>query len=126
MRGPESGLFTSATVRLTITDERAHPILSSELSHFSRMERHILAIRVYQLPGGMKWWGPLTLRWFQPNRNRRVGAIVLYERSIVLETRPTMRQHWRIIENPYAYVPVPRSLIEAIRALDESDTDEGR
>lgn len=125
MSKDESGLFTSVTVRLPISDERAHRIFSSELSHFSQTERNILAVRVFQVPGGMKWWGPLTLRWFQPSRNRRVGAVVLYERSTVLETRPTIRQRWRIIENPYAYVPIPRSLIETIQLLDESDAEEG-
>ncbi len=68
----------------------------------------------------MKWWWPLVLRWFQPSRNRRVGAIVLYERGAMFDPQYAIRQRWRVIENPYAYMPVPRSLISAIGALDES------
>jgi hypothetical protein len=119
MTGGGGGVFTSATVRLTITDERARRLLSNELSHFSQTERNILAVRVSNVPGGMKWWWPLVLGWFQPSRNRRVGAIVLYEQA--LGGMPfAIRQRWRVIENPYAYMPVPRSLINAIGDLDES------
>jgi hypothetical protein len=111
---------TAAMVRLTITDERAHRLLSNELSHFSPTERNILAIRTTNVPGAMKWWWPLVLRWFQPSRNRRVGGIILYEQAAILDQQYAVRQRWRVIENPYAYMPVPRSLINGISALDES------
>jgi len=120
MRVGGEALSTSATVRLKITDERAHRLLSNELSHFSPKERNILAIRTTEVPGGMRWWWPLVLRWFQPNRNRRVGAIVLYEQAAIFGEQFVTRQRWRVIANPYAYIPVPSSLINAIGALDES------
>jgi hypothetical protein len=120
MTGGGGGVFTSATVRLPVTDERAHRLLSKELSHFSSTERNILVIRTTEAHGGMKWWWPLTLRWFQPSRNRRIGAIVLYEHSAMMYQQIAIRQRWRVIENPYAYMPVPRSLINAIGTLDES------
>ncbi len=112
--------FTSATVRLPLSDERAHRLLSNELSHFSGEERNILAVRVSEVPGGMKWWQSLALRWLQPNRNRRVGAVVLFEQAqVATHSGPVIRRRWQIMENPYAYKPVPRSLIVAISALDE-------
>jgi hypothetical protein len=123
MRSDQSAqrlIFTSATVRMTITDERAHRLLSRELSHFSNTQRNILVVRVTNVPGGMKWWPPLALRWLQPLRNRRVGAVVLYEQANVVAERPTMQHRWRVVDNPYAYMPIPRSLINAIGALDES------
>ncbi len=114
-------MSTTATVRLPITDERAHRLLSRELSHFSPTERNILAICTTEVPGGMKWWWPLVLRWFQPRRNRRVGGIVLYDGAAILNPQYAIREGWRVIENPYAYKPVPRSLLNAaIGALDES------
>jgi hypothetical protein len=119
-RGGGGALSTSATVRLKMADERAHRLLSKELSHFSPKERNILAIRVTDVPGGMRWWWPLALRWFQPSRNRRVGAVILYDKVTVAGPPYAIRQRWRVIENPYAYMPVPRSLINAIGALDES------
>jgi len=120
-RTDEGGIFTSATVRRTVTDDRAHRLLTSELPHFSRTEQNVLVVRVTNVPGGLKWWVPLGLRWFQPHRNRRVGAIVLFEQVPVVGTPPAMRQRWRVVENPYACEPVSRSLIESIRALDEGD-----
>jgi hypothetical protein len=111
---------TAAIVRMTITDERAHRLLRKELSHFSPTERNIIVIRTTEVPGGMKWWGQSALRWFQRGRNRRVGAIVLYEKVATWDPQYAVRQHWQVIENPYAYMPIPRSLYNAIWALDES------
>jgi hypothetical protein len=115
----EDDTITSAMVRLPILDERTHRLLSAELHHFSQAERNILVVRVTSVPGGMEWWLSLTQRWFQPTRNRRVGAVVLYETALI-GTPPAVRQRWRIVENPYAYVPVPNELITAIGAVDES------
>lgn len=30
-----------------------------------------------------------------------------------------VQQHWRVAENPYAYMPIPSALTYAIRTLDE-------
>jgi len=97
-RGPEDDKFTAAVVRLPISDERAHRLFSRELDHFSDTERNILVVRVGNLPRGMEWWLPLTQRWFQPSRNRRVGAVVLYDQSLV-GTPLTVRQRWRVVKN---------------------------
>jgi len=117
----EGPTFTSATVRLPITDERAHRLLSNELRHFSSEEQNILAVRVSNAPGHMKGWRPLALRWLQPSRNRRVGAIILFEQvqEATTHSPAVIRQRWQVIENPYAYKPIPRSLVTAISALDE-------
>ena len=103
-----------------ITTERVHRLLSNELPHFSKREQNILAVRVTEAEGHMSWWVPFVLRWLQPVRNRRVGAIILFEQGSFMGPPFTIRQRWRVIENPYAYRPVPRSLINAISALDES------
>jgi len=116
----EDGIFTSATVRLPTTDERVYRLLSGELHHFSPAERNILVINVGAIAGGIKWL-PLIQRWFQPRRNRRIGAVVLYEQPLA-GTPVAVRQHWRVAENPYAYVPVPSAIIYAIRTLDQSSS----
>jgi hypothetical protein len=113
-------LSTSVTVRQVITTERVHRLLSNELPHFSKREQNILAVRVTEAEGHMSWWVPFVLRWLQPVRNRRVGAVILFEQGSFMGPPFTIRQRWRVIENPYAYRPVPRSLINAISALDES------
>jgi hypothetical protein len=111
---------TAAIVRMSITDERAYRLLRKELSHFSPTERNIIVIRTTEVPGGMKRWGQSALRWFQPGRNRRVGAIILYEKVATWDPQYAVRQYGQVIENPYAYMPIPRSLYNAIWALDES------
>ena len=116
----EDGIYTSATVRLPTTDERVHRLLSGELQHFSSEERNMLVINVGAVPGGIKWL-PLIERWFQPTRNRRVGAVVLFEQP--LDGTPlAIRQHWRVSENPYAYAPIPSALTYAIRTCDEGSS----
>jgi hypothetical protein len=112
---------TRATVHLPISDERAHRLFAAEYDHFSQAERNILVVRTTNVPGGMNEWLSLARRWFQPTRNRRVGAIILYDQAIGGRP-PARRQHWRVVENPHAYITVPDSLIKSIRALDESRT----
>ena len=115
-------ISTSVTVRQTITSERVHGLLTKELSHFSKTERNIIAVRVTEVEGHIRGWVPLVLRWLQPKRNRRVGAVILFDQGAVMGPPFTIRQRWRVIENPYAYVSVPRSLLNAISALDEGAT----
>ena len=112
-------MSTSASVRLTITSERAHRLLSKELHHLSKKARNFLAVRLTEVEGRVEWWVPRVLRWLQPKRNRHVGAVILFHKGTSMGPPVTIRQRWRVIENPYALVPVPRSLINAIGALDE-------
>jgi hypothetical protein len=119
-RGGGGSVSTSASVRQTIMGERVHRLLSNELHHFSKTERNILAVRVTEAEGRIERWVPLVLRWLQPKRNRRVGAAILFDHGSFMGSSLTIRQRWRVIENPYAYWPVHRALINAISALDES------
>lgn len=115
----EDGVSTSALVRLPIMDERAHRLLSAELHHFSPTERNILVMNLNGVQGRREWL-PVIERWFQPTRNRRVGGVVLYYQGVRV-TPPATRQRWRVVQNPYAYVPVPASLINAILTLNEGN-----
>ncbi len=56
-------------------------------------------------------------RWFQPNRNTRVGAVALYEGHMLGGSQ--LRQRWHVIANPYARVNVPEALLRALEALDQ-------
>jgi hypothetical protein len=113
----EDGIFTSATIRLPVMDQRAHRLLSAEHHHFSRTERNILVMSLSGVPGRREWL-PLIERWFQPGRNRRVGAVALYYQGLG-GTPPAIRRRWRVLVNPYALVPVPDSLIHAILLRDQ-------
>ncbi len=108
----------SVTVRFCLSDERTHRLLMKELKHFSPSEANVIVVCVSGVIGGLKYWVPLVERWFQPDRNTRVGAVALYEE--VLEGEPTaVRQHWRVLANPHAAVPVPPSLLEALASLND-------
>lgn len=111
----EAGLATVAMVGLAMQDERAVRLLSAELHHFSRNERNLLVARLTKVPGGIKWWVPVVERWFQPNINTRIGAVVLYFAS----THASVRRRWVVIENRFARMPLPPELLDAIRRLDD-------
>lgn len=113
-----NGVATSAAVRMPMTDERAHRVLSAELRHFSRDEANMLILCVTRVPGGFGMWLPLVERWFQPTRNTRVGAVALYEEGL-LGTPLALRQRWRIAVNPFARIPVPQALLDAFLSQSE-------
>lgn len=114
--GPEGS--TSVTVRVPISDERVQRLLSAELHHLSRDEPNVLVVHVTGVPGSLPGWIPLVDRWFQPNRNTRVGAVVLYEERMFSGPH-ALRQRWHVMENPHARVKVPEPLLRALEALDE-------
>jgi hypothetical protein len=119
-RGPENDIFTAAIVRLPISEERVLRLLSAELSHFSKTEQNILVVCIKNGPKSISWWIPFIERWFQPTRNRRVGAIVLYYQAHHPDSPPTIRQCWRVVKNPHAYLSIPDSLINSVLTRDET------
>jgi hypothetical protein len=108
-----------AMVRLPIDDQRAARLMGAEAHHFSRDETNILAIDVTNIPGSIPDWIPLIERRFQPNLNRRFGAVVLFTRVNQLHSANIIRGY-RILRNPHAYRPVPDALLAAIANLDET------
>ncbi len=113
-----TGNITQAVVRLPSGDWRAERLLTAELHHFSKDRMNLLAIDVSQVPGGMKEWVDPLQRRFQPTRNRRIGAVVLYEKSGLVGPTSKIWPRWRVLRNPHAYVPAPQSLLDAIGTLD--------
>jgi hypothetical protein len=117
IRRNETGV-TAITVRLPVTDERAQRLLAGELHHFSQDEVNLLVINVTNVPRGIETWSPLLQRCLQPTRNRRVGAIILYEQSLSAHDG-NIYQRWEVLRNPHAYKRIPESLLERIEILNE-------
>jgi hypothetical protein len=69
-----------AMVRFPIDDQRAARLMVAETHQLSRDEINVLAIDLSNIPGGIRDWKPLIQRRFQPNLNRRFGAVVLFTR----------------------------------------------
>jgi hypothetical protein len=115
---------TLAAVRTPISDSRVQRLFTAELHHFSKSATNLLIVDVTRASGGIPGWQPLIQRRFQPTQNRRIGAVVLYASGIVAGSRPTLKQTWRVLQNPHCYRPIPESLLVRIRALDPArDTE---
>ena len=109
----DDGSVTS--VRMPITDHRVQRLLDGELHHFSRADVNLLAIDVSRSAGSIRGWSPLIERRFQPNLNRRLGAVVVFQ---VEKTTPAIGHQWRAFRNPHALRPVPEALLTALESLN--------
>jgi hypothetical protein len=102
---------------LPIDDVRAQRLLKDELHHFSKEPCNILVMNVAAVIGGIKSWGPLLERCFQPTQRTRIGAVILYEGGF--EDGRVYLQRWKVIPNPYAHIPIPALLLDALASLDQ-------
>ena len=116
----QKDLFSSARIQLPITDERANRLFGAELHHFSKDKPNTLAVKVGNIPGAMKSWANIAKRWFQPDRNRRVGAIALWGTALVGQPM-AVHARWTIVKNPFAYVQVPNEFLATLSSLDEAE-----
>ena len=111
------GVRTTGIVRLPVTDARAKRLLYGESHHFSRAEMNILVMDVTKIVSNLKAWSQMIERCFQPDQNRRFGAVVLFWTGITGDKLETL-QKWQVVRNPYAYRPIPESLLQKILTLD--------
>lgn len=118
----EASLNTSATVAHPMRDERVKSLLYKELKHFTKSECNALVVCVTNVPGGLTWWGEFVQRWFQPDQNTRIGAVILYD-SATIGTPMGVHRRWRVFENPHAVRPLPAAFLAATRALDDEQNE---
>ena len=113
----EDGIRTRINVQVSMTDERAQRLMSAEAAHFSREEINILVMDVSAVPGGIKSWSPLIQRRFQPDINRRFGALVLLSSCI-----ESAGISWRcsVLQNRYACKRPPKCLLDALVKLSRT------
>jgi hypothetical protein len=113
----ENGQRTIATVRVPVADLRARRLLAAELHHFSRYERNLLAIDVSNIIAGIRdWEGPIR-NSFKPDRNTRLGAVILFDRGSLLGTK--LHKRWKVLRNPHARMPLSEDLLTHIESLDD-------
>jgi hypothetical protein len=111
----DRGMRSAGIVRVPVTDTRAKRLLYGESHHFSRGEMNLLVMDVTKVVSGLKAWRHLIERCFQPGQNRRFGAVALFFSGITGEKMSAM-QNWEVVKNPYAYKPIPESLLQKILA----------
>ena len=108
---------TSVVIRWNDDDCRAKRTFSGEYHHFSASVANILVVDACAV-GGVEDWAKLMAPLFQPGRNRKVGAIALFQQGL-LGPPEAIRRRWYILRNPHAHLPVPESLLEGIESLTD-------
>src|SRR5207253_87029 len=78
----DNGVRTAGIVRVPLTVARAKRLLYGESHHFSREEMNILVLNVTSIVSSIKIWSQLIEKCFQPEQNRRFGAVVLFSAAI--------------------------------------------
>jgi hypothetical protein len=107
------GLRTAGIARVPVTDARAKRLLYAESHHFSQCEMNILVMDMTKVVAGVKAWRPLIERCFQPDRNRRFGAVVLFTSGFTVEKMSPVQQ-WVVLRNQHAYKSLPNELLQKI------------
>src|SRR5580765_1648870 len=74
-----------ATPLVPVTDTRAKRLLYGESHHFSRDEMNVLVVDVTKIVTSLNAWSHLIARCFQPEQNRRFGAVVLFKSGMTGE-----------------------------------------
>jgi hypothetical protein len=120
--GVTGGIVTLAAVRLPIDDKRAQRVLAAELHHFQRDQVNLLVMDVTLVIDGSVGWTDLIRRCFQPTRNLRIGAVILFEGSTV-GSKAANWERWTVLRNPHAYRTPPNSLLDQIASLDSGPYD---
>lgn len=101
-------------------DVRTERIVHEKSKQLAKDTANVIAIDMTSLGASVSEWLASIRRLFQPAKNRRIGAIVLFQSffSPVLDRGYRL---WWVVENPHATHPIPGSTIRAFRRLDETD-----
>lgn len=111
------GPSTSVVMRWRDNDERAKRVFNHEYEHFSDHVPNVLVVDTCAI-GGIKEWQEQLNRLFQPGRNRKVGAVVLFDQGI-LGPPEAIRRRWKAMRNPHAHVAVPNPVIDGLEGLSD-------
>lgn len=101
-------------------DCRTERVVIEKSKQLARDVANVLVIDMGSVGGSIAEWVASIGRLFQPTKNRRFGAIVMFQSLFSAHWDRGYRLWWTI-ENPYATHPIPESIVRALRALDESD-----
>lgn len=115
LQGPTTGVI----VKWEDSDDRASRQFTAEYHHFAEGVANVLVVNACAVPDGLESWELHLRRLFQPTRNRKVSAAAIFDQGI-LGPPEAIRRRWRTVENAYARVRVPSSLLNGFQSLDES------
>ena len=114
----DNQLHAQTTLRLCLSDQRAARLMEAEAKHFPKTTANVVIMNVTRIPGGIETFASAIQRRFQPNLNRRFGAVILFDQFV--QVPGVCVKRWRILNNPHAYIPLPPTFSELFdqRACD--------
>lgn len=108
----------SLVIRWENNDDRAKRLFNAEYEHFSKRVANVLVMNAAPAGGLRRWTQPIQ-RLLQPGRNRKVGAVALFDGGM-LGPPEAIRRRWHVIVNLHAHHAIPARLVDDLRSLDES------
>jgi hypothetical protein len=117
LAAPESRVLS---VEYPGIDFRTEKILRMKAEQLAKTAPNILVIDMSAIGGSIAEWLDASRRLLQPTKNRRIGAVVLF-RSLYSAHLDRGYRLWWIVENPHAYMPIPKNILEVFRDFDESE-----
>jgi hypothetical protein len=101
-------------------DRRAEQIIKRKSGQLSASATNIIVIDVSSIGASVDEWLLATRRMLQPTKNRRIGAVALFQSFFSVHLDRGYRL-WSVVENPNAFHPVPPAILRAFAALDEGE-----
>lgn len=109
-----SGARTTKIVWFETDDQRAQRILRHEYEQLPANESNIIFVYSAHIGATTGDWENHVVRMFQPSRNRKIGAVVLWHQSVG-STRKVMEVSSKILVNPHAQVQVPGEILDVFK-----------
>lgn len=100
-------------------DRRTEKIIRRKPDQLSTDVPNIVVIDVRSIGASVVEWLSATRRILQPTKNRRIGAVVLFQSFFSIHLDRGYRLWW-VVENPHASCPVPPEILHTFAALDAS------
>lgn len=110
----QTGARTTKIVWFETEDQRAQRILNHEYEQLPESESNIIFIYSAYIGATIEDWEKNILRMFQPTRNRKIGAVVLWHQSVGA-TPTVMEVFSKILVNPYAKIKVPEQVLDVFK-----------
>ncbi len=110
---------TTIIVRFETTDARANRIFHDKYHQFSDQVPNALVLNVSAVSEALQTWPDQLQQLLQPQQNRKVGAIILFDQKVNTSHCATQRK-WKTLHNPHAHIAFPRECLEHIDSLNVS------
>ncbi len=95
-------------IDIKYVDRRTERVINEKRNQLPEHERSILVINCTNLQGELKTWTIYSERLLEQDDNKRIGAIILYSKTII---GGTVETQIRAIKNRQAHSPIPDDIL---------------